>query len=204
MLPLRLFGDRRFSGATAVGLLINLGFYGQLFVLNLYLQHVRHASPLVAGLALLPELAMATVASALSGRVIARRGAAPPMIAGLAIGAVGLAALIGAGPRTPYALLVPALVATGFGMALTMPAATSAVIDAAPAERAGIAAGVINAARQLGGVVGVALLGSFVASGRSFEAGMRVAFALAAAAFACGAVVALGTVRQPRLRRAGR
>jgi DHA2 family methylenomycin A resistance protein-like MFS transporter len=126
------------------------------------------------------------------------------MGAGLAIGTVGLAGLIGAGAGTPYALLVPPLVATGFGMALTMPAATSAVIDAAPPERAGIAAGVFNAARQLGGVVGVALLGSLAASGRSFEPGMRVAFALAAGAFALGGVVAAGAVRQRRLRRAGR
>ena len=71
---------------------------------------MRHASPLVAGLALLPELAMATIASALSGRAIARRGPALPMVAGLAIGAFGLAGLIGIGARTPYGLLVPALV----------------------------------------------------------------------------------------------
>jgi MFS family permease len=60
----------------------------------------------------------------------------------------------------PYAILVAPMAAAGFGMALTMPAATAAVIEAAPADRGGIASGVVNAARQSGGVLGVALPGS--------------------------------------------
>jgi MFS transporter, DHA2 family, methylenomycin A resistance protein len=204
MLPAELLRDVRFSGATAVGGLINLGFYGQLFVVNLYLQEVRHLSAPVAGIALLPELSMATVASAVSGRLIARRGVVAPMVGGLVTGACGLAALALAGAATPYALLVPAFVAAGAGMALTMPAATSAVLEAAPAERAGIASGTLNAARQVGGVVGVALLGSLVAGQRGFVAGMHVALALAAAAFAAGAGVAAVTVGQRRLSPVGR
>jgi DHA2 family methylenomycin A resistance protein-like MFS transporter len=72
-------------------------------------------------------------------------------------------------------------------MAFTMPAATAAVIEAAPADRAGIAAGVLNAARQSGGAIGVALLGTLVSG--AFVPGLHIAMALSAAAFAIGAAV---------------
>jgi DHA2 family methylenomycin A resistance protein-like MFS transporter len=74
MLPLPLFARRGFRTGTLVGFLINLGFYGQLFVMSLYFQDVRGYSALQTGLALLPEAALLTVASAVSGRVMARAG----------------------------------------------------------------------------------------------------------------------------------
>jgi hypothetical protein len=80
------------------------------------------------------------------------------MLVGLTLGALGFAGLIAAGRSTSYWVLIPPLVAAGFGMAFTMPAATAAVIEAAPADRAGIASGVLNASRQAGGAIGVALL----------------------------------------------
>jgi DHA2 family methylenomycin A resistance protein-like MFS transporter len=67
MVPLSLFRDRTFAAGSAVGLLINLGFYGQLFVATLYFQDLREYSALATGLALLPETAMASVGSILSG-----------------------------------------------------------------------------------------------------------------------------------------
>jgi DHA2 family methylenomycin A resistance protein-like MFS transporter len=194
MLPLGLFGDRKFSGATFVGLAINLGFYGQLFAIVLYFQHVRGYSALHTGLALLPEGAFVAIASALSGRVTGRIGPRTPMLIGLCCGALGFGGLVLAGGSTPYIELVPALVAAGFGMAFTMPAATAAVIESAPASRAGIAAGVLNAARQCGGAIGVALLGTLVA-GSSFVPGLHVAMAASAAAFALGAAVTAFAVR---------
>ena len=76
MLPLPLLRRPALSGGSAVGLLINLGFYGQLFAYSLYLQQVRGDSPLIAGLSLLPEAAAVPVASVLSGRLTSRRGTA--------------------------------------------------------------------------------------------------------------------------------
>src|SRR4051794_40472052 len=160
MLPLGLFRRAGFSSGTLVGLLINLGFYGQLFVLSLWFQHERGDSSLAAGLALLPLAGMATIASVVSGRVMGRTGAGLPMLVGLALGAAGWLGLLAADAQTSGALLVAPLMAAGFGMALTMPAATAAVVEAVPAERAGLASGVLNAARQAGGAIGVALLGS--------------------------------------------
>ena len=81
------------------------------------------------------------------------------------------------------------MAAAGFGMALTMPAATATVIEAAPADRGGIASGVINAARQSGGMIGVALPGSMVHARASFIPGLRAGLAVAAGAFLTGALV---------------
>ena len=183
----------RFSGATVVGLLINLGFYGELFVINLYFQQVRHLSALLAGIALLPQMGMATLGSALSGRFTGRVGSPrPTMLIGLTLGGVGLLGLMVMGRETPYAVLVAPFVAAGFGMSFTMPAATTTVVESAPADRAGIASGVINAGRQVGGVLGVALLGTPVSG--AFVSGLHAAVAVAGASFLAAAAVTLVAV----------
>ncbi|WP_433188546.1 MFS transporter [Actinoallomurus sp. CA-150999] len=191
MLPLSLFRSRPFSGGNAVGLLINLGFYGQLFVVSLFFQDVRRMSPTTAGLALLPEGILVSVASFLSGRLSGRSGTRPTMLIGLCTGAAGLLALMAVGPRTPYLLIMLGLMAVGFGMAFTMPAATTTVVEAAPPERAGVASGAVNAARQVGSTVGVALLGTLGGGGR-----LAAPMAGAGAAFLLGAVVVALTVRE--------
>ncbi len=198
MLPLGLFRSREFSAAALVGLAINLGFYGQLFALTIYFQHWRGYSALDTGLALLPEGIFVALSSALSGRVSARVGPRTPMIAGLLVGTLGLAGLIAIDPSTPYGVLVVPLVAAGFGMAFTMPAATVAIIEAAPPDRAGIAAGVLNAARQTGSAVGVALLGALLA-GRTLHSAMSVA----SASFLIAAAVAASIPRQTRMVTSG-
>lgn len=194
MLPLGLFRSREFSVAALVGLAINLGFYGQLFALTIYFQHWRGYSALDTGLALLPEGVFVALSSALSGRVSARVGPRTPMIAGLLAGLLGLAGLIAIDPSTPYAVLVVPLIAAGFGMAFTMPAATVAIIEAAPPERAGIAAAVLNAARQTGSAVGVALLGALLA-GRTLHSAMSVA----SASFLIAAVLVASILRRRRM-----
>lgn len=199
MLPLGLFGGRAFGGGTVIGLLINLGFYGQLFVISLYFQNTRGMSPVVAGLALLPEGILVSVASFLSGRMTSRTGVRPTMLAGLTIGAAGLFGLSVAGARTSYLLVVVPLMAAGFGMAFTMPAATTTVVEAAPPGRAGVASGAINTGRQVGSTVGVALLGTL-----SVSAGLPAAMAGAGLAFLAGAVVAALVVPgRARTERAG-
>ncbi len=203
MLPLGLFTDPTFAGATSVGLLINLGFYGELFVLNLYFQQVLGYSALLAGVALLPQMGMAVVGSAASGRVTARAGSPrPTMLIGLLIGGGGLVVLSVAAVHPPYWVLVVPLVATGFGMSFTMPAATTAVVDGVPADRAGLASGIINAARQVGGVIGVAVLGALV-GGQMFVAGLRAALWIAGAVFLASAALTALTVHRRGVRIAG-
>src|SRR5438045_6392046 len=88
MLPLELFGSRTFSAANVVGLLLNFGFYGQLFFINLFFQNVWGFSALLAGLALLPQAGVVALSSWVSGRVTARTGPRVPMTVGLLTGGI--------------------------------------------------------------------------------------------------------------------
>ena len=188
MLPLALFRAAGFSASTVIGLLLNTGFYGLLFLAPLYFQQVHHYSALRTGLALLPAVCLIAVGSALAGRVAARTGPRPPMVAGLVVGAAGLAGWVFAGPDTPYAVLVVPMAAAGLGTALTMPAATAAVMESVPADRGGAAAAVFNAARQLGSALGVALFGTLIAGG--LVAGLHTAVLVGAAGFLAAAALA--------------
>ena len=186
MLPPGLFRVTEFRSGTLVGLLINLGFYGQLFVMSLYFQDIRGYPALRTGLALLPEAALLVIGSTLSGRIMARTGPRTPMLAG----AAGLGGIAAAVTTAPYPVLAVAMGTAGFGMSMVMPAATAAVMEAAPPDRGGIASGVINAARQAGGVLGVALLGTLVRARASFAGRpVQLGVALSAGAFLLGAVL---------------
>jgi MFS transporter, DHA2 family, methylenomycin A resistance protein len=196
MLPLGLFSSPTFSAGTVVGLLINFGFYGQLFLLSLFFQQVRGYSALVTGMALLPETGVVALSSFLSGRLTGRVGPRLPMAIGLAAGGVGLLALVLVGPKTAYPAIAAMLGTVGFGMSFTMPAMTAAVVEEAPHERAGIAAAVLNASRQVGGVLGVALLGAFVSRHSSFVPGMHVALVIAGGAFLVGCLLTLLAVQR--------
>lgn len=193
ILPPKLLLRPAFLGGNAVGFVLNFGFYGQLFVISLYFQEELGYSPLVAGLALLPETAMGIVASTLGGRLTARRGPAPAMLGGLGIGAAGLAGLVVAGSDTSFAVLVVPLMLVGFGMAFCMPAATTATVEAAGDEFLGLASAAFNASRQIGGAVGVAALGSVLAASQDSIDGLRWALVIAAASFVLGALVTYRT-----------
>lgn len=200
MLPLGLFRDPSFRSGSSVGLLINLGLYGQLFVMSLYFQDIRGYSALQTGVALLPEAGLLVVASALSGRIMARSGPRLPMLIGLVVGGAGFLGVATAGAHTSYVTLIAPLAAAGFGMALTMPAATASVMEAAPGDRGGIASGVVNAARQTGSVLGVALLGTLVTGGTSFIVGLHVGLVIAAGAFFAGAAITYVGIDRHRSR----
>jgi DHA2 family methylenomycin A resistance protein-like MFS transporter len=201
MLPLELFSSSSFSAGNAVGFLINFGFYGELFLLSLFFQQVRGYSPTITGLALLPQMGMAVVGSWLAGRVMSRVGPRSPMITGLLLGGAGLLSVGLIGKTSPYVALVPMLVAIGFGMSYTMPAMTSAVIESAPSERAGMASGVVNTSRQVGGVIGVALLGALAGGHRIALSGVSIALLIAGSAFLLGCVLTLLWIRQDQSSR---
>ena len=187
ILPLWLFSSIQFSAVTVIGLLLNLAFYGELFVMSLYFQQLRGLTPVQAGLALLPQMAMAVIGSTLSGLVMARTGPKLPMLIGLTLGGLGLLGLAAASPNTAYIILILPLIAIGFGMSFTMPAATAAVMQVAPIKHGGVSSGILNTARQVGSVIGVALLGSFLASSHSdFMRGFHFGILIAGCAFLLG------------------
>ena len=187
MLPTAVFSRPRFAVAAVVGLALNTGFFGQLFVLALFLQRYLGYEPWLAGLALAPQACSAVVASPMGGRMTARIGAFPTMLTGLLTGAAGFAGLAVVTASTPYPLVAALTFLGGFGTALTMPAATSAAVASAPVGYTGIAGSVINAARQTGSVVGVAVLGVLIASG-DFLTGFHRAVVGASAVFAVAAI----------------
>jgi DHA2 family methylenomycin A resistance protein-like MFS transporter len=190
MLPLGLFRSRSLSGATGVGVIFNLVLYGSLLCLSLFLQQARHQSVLATGLLLLPMSLVVGIGSLASGRLTARLGPRPPILAGLTLGAAGAAVLATAGPATNLTVIAGGSVLLGL-VSLAMPAMTAVVVGAAGPEHAGVAGGILNAARQSGGALGVALLGSLLGSGRALSlhlplavaaGGYLVALALAALA----------------------
>nr|HET6904782.1 MFS transporter [Ktedonobacteraceae bacterium] len=200
MLPPTLFRSRTFSAANTVGLLLNFGFYGELFLMALFFQNIRGYSALITGLALLPQMGMAAFSSTLSGRVTGRTGPRLPMLIGLLIGSAGFLLMVLVNATTSYLFLILMLMAIGFGMAFTMPAMTTAVVSSVPKERSGIAAGVVNASRQVGGTLSVAVLGSLVSQSATFIPGMHIALVLAGEAFLLGFLLTLLFVHRGRIQ----
>lgn len=184
MLPLTLFHNKAFAAGNLIGFLLNFGFYGQLFIISLYFQHVRHLSPLLTGVALLPEMAIMILSSTLSGRLSSYKGPKFPMLLGLGIGAAGFILQVLTGTHTAYILLACILLITGFGMAMTMPAMTISVMSNAPAGKGGTASGTLNAFRQAGSSFGVAIIGG-MAAGKVFLSGLHTGMLCAAGAFFC-------------------
>lgn len=159
MLPPALFVSVGFSGATGVGLLFNFGLYGVLFCLALVLERTLHQSAVITGLALLPLTTVVAICALVSGRLTTAFGAKPPMLLGLTGGLLGTGLLAGLGDHLGVAGLAGLGAVLGL-VGLAMPAMTSVALTAAGYQRAGLGAAVLNAARQTGGALGVALLGS--------------------------------------------
>ncbi|MFC7107190.1 MFS transporter [Nonomuraea rubra] len=135
------------------GTAANFAFSGALFVLTLLLQDTRHLSPMATGLAFLPLTLPMTVNPLLTGRLVARYGPRPPILGGLALIAAGLAGTALTGVLTPW------LVVLGFGLSFVLPALMAGMINSAPPGTAGTAGGVLNAFRQVGATLGVAVMG---------------------------------------------
>jgi DHA2 family methylenomycin A resistance protein-like MFS transporter len=193
VLPLGLFKNKNLSGATGVGLIFNLVLYGSLLCLSLYLQTTRHESVLATGLLLLPMSATVGLGSLASGRLTARLGPRTPMLAGLTFAAAGAALLATAGPKTYITLILAGSILLGL-VSLAMPAMTAAVVGAAGPGHAGVASGVLNAARQSGGALGVAVLGSLLGHGHSLS--LHVPLLVATAGYLIAIALALGAIRR--------
>ncbi|MGH9069287.1 MAG: MFS transporter [Acidimicrobiales bacterium] len=198
VLPLGLLRAPAFAGANLVAAAMNLVCIGTVFVATLYLQTVQHHSAFVAGVLLLPLFVPLAALAPLTGRITARYGPRLPMSGGLIVGAAGSAALIGLQPASHYLRVLPALGGLGQGMGLLTAAVVAAAVRAVPAERAGLASGVNNAARQAAGALAVAIYGAVAGSpthpGR-FTAGLRTLGIGAALLWVGALALTLVTVR---------
>ncbi|MFB9236207.1 DHA2 family efflux MFS transporter permease subunit [Plantactinospora siamensis] len=160
LVDLALFRSRAFTWSVLLVTVVTFAMFGALFTLPQYFQAVRHADALGAGLRLLPVVGGLIVGARLAGRLAPRTGPRAPVCAGLAVLAVGMAAGTTTGLATGYAMVAGWLAVTGVGMGLVLSGGMDAALGSLPPERSGAGSALIQALRQVGGTLGVALLGS--------------------------------------------
>lgn len=197
MLPLSLFRSPTVSMTSLIGLLLNFGYYGLMFAISLFFQIGKGYSPLSAGLAFLPMTAVLSVTNFVSGAVTARAGPKLPILMGLTFAAIGYFSIVGIDQDTSYIFIMLPLMVIGVGMALTVPAISIMLLSGVDPSRAGIASGAFNAARQIGGVIGVGVFGSLLAGGAShIISGIHIALALSGSGMVLGIAIAIVGLRE--------
>jgi EmrB/QacA subfamily drug resistance transporter len=204
MLPMRFFRNRAFAATSGVSLAMFFGAFGSIFLLAQFFQVAQGYSPLEAGVRTLPWTAMPIFVAPIAGVLSDRIGSRPLMAVGLALQAIGLGWLATvSAPDVAYGLLVPAFVMAGTGMALVFAPAANAVLGAVRPSEAGQASGATNTIREIGGVLGVAVLASVfthvggMGSPADYVDGLVPAVWVGAAVLAAGAVVALFVPGRP-------
>jgi Na+/melibiose symporter-like transporter len=164
MLDVSFFRNPRFSAASGAIMLTFFAMFGSLFLLTQFLQSILGYTPLEAGIRLLPMAGVMIVISPLSAKVVERIGSKIVVASGLSIAAIGLimASRLTAGASYPEVLA--SLVVLAAGMALVMPPATESIMGSLPPAKAGVGSAVNDTTRQVGGALGVAVLGSVMSS----------------------------------------
>jgi len=160
MLPLQLFRDRRMSVGSGVVTTAFFVMFGLFFLFSLYLQFVRSYSPLSAGLATLPLAVMLVAIAPRSAALAEKIGTGPVIASGFVLISAGFVVLATIKVTSPYLVLALALVLLGAGMSLTAAPATGSIMSAVPPAKAGVGSAVNDTTRELGGALGIAVLGS--------------------------------------------
>jgi EmrB/QacA subfamily drug resistance transporter len=210
MLDLDLFRDRTFAGANSVILLVALAMFGVFFFVSLYMQNILGFSAVETGAAFLPMTILIIWIAPIAGRVTDRIGSRWLMTAGMVLVALQLLYFSSLGVDETFVDLLPGLLVGGLGMALVMTPSAAAAIRSVPVDQAGVGSAVLNACRQVGGSMGVALMGAIIAakvgdrrSPEAFVDGFSTALVVAAGIALVGAVVAFLTVRTHRTEAEG-
>jgi EmrB/QacA subfamily drug resistance transporter len=164
MLPLEYFKNRRFSVGSSTITLTFFVMFGLFFVLTQYLQFVQGFSPLTAGVATLPLAVMMIIIAPRSAALVVRFGQHRVQAAGLSMVAVGLVVLSTLTPSSSYLVVAVGLALLGAGVACTTAPATNAIISSVPLAKAGVGSAVNDTTREVGGALGIAVLGSVVNS----------------------------------------
>ena len=198
MLPMRFFRNRGFAATNGVSLAMFFGAFGSIFLLAQFFQVAQGYSPLEAGIRTLPWTAMPIFVAPVAGILSDRIGSRPLMAAGLSLQSLALAYLaFVTAPDVAYGLLVPGFVMAGSGMALVFAPSANALLSSVRPSEAGQASGANNTIREVGGVLGVAVLATvFTDAGgygspQAYVDGLTPAVWVGAAVLAVGAMVAL-------------
>ncbi|MFG1804938.1 MFS transporter [Streptomyces sp. NPDC049040] len=192
MLPLRLFRQRLFTVSNTAMVVVGFALMGSTFFFSQFFVYVQGSSILRAGLQTLPTSLAMVVVSPYAGRLAARYGFRVVATTGLALAGLGLLALGTVHADTGYGNVWWRLAVVGIGFALTLSPLTGAAIQAVSPQEGGLASGISSTTRQIGAVLGVAVLGAVVrtrqSGGASFEAGLDSAFLMAGAITLAAAV----------------
>lgn len=164
MLDMRLFRNRRFSAANGAITLVFFALFGSMFLMTQYWQLVHGYSPLEAGVRMLPHAATMMVVAPLSARIVERLGTKRVVTTGLSVLTLGLALMSFIKVESSYLHVILIFMVIAAGMGLTMAPATESVMGSLPRDKAGVGSAVNDTTRQVGGALGVAIIGSVVTS----------------------------------------
>ena len=208
MIPLRIFRSAALSGGLGTMMIWSFGILGIYFFTSLYLQSNLGFSPTKAGLAFVPMALAIAVAAILSPRVVPVLGANRTVALAMAIMTAGLVLFVRIGAGATFADLLPGFLIFGVGAGLMNVPVTNAVIDGAPAAQAGIASALLNASREIAGLLGVTVIGAVVRTsesaslrsgtqpGQAFIDGYHSGLWLTIGLLAAGVVLSYITLRQ--------
>jgi len=202
MLPLELFSNRTYTGANLVMLLVALAMFGVFFFVSLYMQNILGYSAVQAGAAFLPMTVLIILVAPIAGKTSDRLGSRGLMTAGMLLVSLQLLLFSQVGADASYWRLLPCLLIGGIGMAFTMTPSAAAATRSVPVDKAGVGSAVLNSARQVGGTMGIAVMGAIVASKAgsvrsvdAFMSGFESALLVAAGIALVGSAVAFTLVR---------
>lgn len=162
MFPIQYFRKPTFSASVAVAILIGFGLFSFFFVFTLFLQQVQGYSALEAGIRFLPTTVAMIVTAPIAGRLAGRFGSRLPMTGGMAVSGISLLLFLQVDATTPYLSWWWMMLLLGIGIGLTMAPMVSAIIGSVPPTRSGMASATTSTAREFGGLLGIALVGTIV------------------------------------------
>jgi EmrB/QacA subfamily drug resistance transporter len=210
MLDLSLFRNSTFAGANIVALLVTLAMFGVFFFMSLYVQQILGYSPVRAGAVFLPMTVLIILIAPPAGKLSDRVGSRWLMAGGLTLLGVSLLLFSRLDAGSGFWDLLPGLVIGGVGMASVMTPMSAAAMGSAPVAKAGVASGVLNTFRQVGGALGIAVMGAILTSRQSdalaagasgqeaFVEGFQTALLVGAVIAFSGAATAAALVRRVR------
>jgi EmrB/QacA subfamily drug resistance transporter len=209
MLDLSLFKSGTFAGANVVALMVSLAMFGVFFFISLFMQNILGYSAIKAGATFLPMTVLIILVAPLAGALSDKLGSRWLMAGGMTLVAGSLVIFAQLEATSGFWILLPGLLIGGVGMAMTMSPMTSAALSAVSVDKAGVASGVLNTFRQVGGSLGIAVGGAILASyisvparspqfSAQFVNGLHHALYTSAAIAFGAAVVAALTIRKRR------
>jgi EmrB/QacA subfamily drug resistance transporter len=209
MLDLSLFKNSTFAGANAVMLLVGLAMFGVFFYNSLFIQNVLGFSAVQTGASFLPMTILIILVAPIAGKYSDRVGSRWLVGVGMVLLSISLLIFSRLDATSNFWAILPGLLVGGFGMAIVMTPITAAAMGSVPVDKAGVGSAVLNSGRQVGGSLGIAVMGAIVAASatgvpgtpealQGFVTGYQHALEVAAAIALAGAILSVATIRKYR------